>query len=182
MELKVTTLEGKEAGSVQLSDAISGLEPRADIIQRCVQWQLNKRQAGTHKAQGRADIARTGKKLYKQKGTGSARHGSARVPQFRGGGRAFGPLMRTHAHGLPKKLRALALKHALSAKAKEGQIMVFAEARSAAAKTKTLKTSFAKLGLTNALIIDGTKLETAFQLAARNIPQIDILPVQGINV
>ena len=113
MELKVTTLEGKEAGSVQLSDAIFGLEPRADIIQRCVQWQLNKRQAGTHKTQGRADVWRTGKKMYKQKGTGGARHGSARVPQFRGGGRAFGPVVRSHATDLPKKVRALALKHAL---------------------------------------------------------------------
>ena len=101
MELKVTTLEGKEAGSVQLSDEIFGLEPRKDIIQRCVQWQLNKRQAGTHKAQGRADVWRTGKKMYKQKGTGGARHGSARVPQFRGGGRAFGPVVRSHATDLP---------------------------------------------------------------------------------
>src|SRR5207249_1746460 len=124
MELKVTTLEGKEAGSVQLSDAIFGLEPRADIIQRCVQWQLNKRQAGTHKTQGRADVWRTGKKMYKQKGTGGARHGSARVPQFRGGGRAFGPVVRSHATDLPKKVRALALKHALSAKAKDGGLIV----------------------------------------------------------
>ena len=124
MELKVTTLEGKEAGSVQLSDAIFGLEPREDIIQRCVQWQLNKRQAGTHKAKGRADVWRTGKKMYKQKGTGGARHGSARVPQFRGGGRAFGPVVRSHATDLPKKVRALALRHALSAKAKDGGLIV----------------------------------------------------------
>ena len=117
MELKVTTLEGKEAGSVQLSDEIFGLEPRKDIIQRCVNWQLAKRQAGTHKTQGRADVWRTGKKMYKQKGTGGARHGSARVPQFRGGGRAFGPVVRSHAFALPKKVRALALRHALSAKA-----------------------------------------------------------------
>ena len=110
MELKVTTLEGKEAGSVQLSDAIFGLEPRKDIIQRCVNWQLAKRQAGTHKTQGRADVWRTGKKMYKQKGTGGARHGSARVPQFRGGGRAFGPVVRSHAFALPKKVRALALQ------------------------------------------------------------------------
>ena len=109
MELKVTTLEGNAAGSVQLSDEIFGLEPRQDIIARCVQWQLNKRQAGTHKAKGRAEIWRTGKKMYKQKGTGGARHGSARVPQFRGGGRAFGPVVRSHATDLPKKIRALAL-------------------------------------------------------------------------
>ncbi len=124
MELKVTTLEGKAAGSVELSDAIFGLEPRKDIIQRCVQWQLDKRQAGTHKAQGRADVWRTGKKMYKQKGTGGARHGSARVPQFRGGGRAFGPVVRSHATDLPKKVRALALRHALSAKAKDGGLIV----------------------------------------------------------
>src|SRR6202521_947796 len=128
MALNVTTLEGKAAGSVQLSDEIFGLEPRKDIIQRCVNWQLAQRQAGTHKTLGRADIWRTGKKLYKQKGTGSARHGSARVPQFRGGGRAFGPVVRSHAHDLPKKLRALALRHALSAKAKDGGIVVSAQA------------------------------------------------------
>src|SRR5512140_1376987 len=124
MELKVTTLEGKEAGSVQLSDEIFGLEPRKDIMQRCVQWQLNKRQAGTHKAKGKAEIWRTGKKMYKQKGTGSARHGSARINLFRGGGRSFGPTPRSHAHDLPKKVRALALRHALSAKAKDGGIIV----------------------------------------------------------
>src|SRR5437868_15195212 len=117
MELKIISLEGKESGSVKLSDAIFGLEPRKDLIQRCVNWQLAKRQRGTHKAKGRAEINRTGKKMYKQKGTGGARHGSARVPQFRGGGRAFGPVVRSHAIELPKKVRALALRHALSAKA-----------------------------------------------------------------
>src|SRR5215472_15378967 len=142
MELKVTTLEGKAAGSVNLSDEIFGLEPRADIIARCVQWQLNKRQAGTHKAKGRAEIWRTGKKMYKQKGTGSARHGSARVPQFRGGGRAFGPVVRSHATDLPKKVRALALKHALSAKAKDGDLVVIEAAKLEAAKTKALMGTF----------------------------------------
>jgi large subunit ribosomal protein L4 len=182
MKVDITSLDGENAGSIDLDDAIFGLAPREDLIARMVRYQLAKRRAGTHETLGRSDIARTGKKLYKQKGTGSARHGSARVPQFRGGGRAFGPVVRTHAHGLPKKLRALALKHALSAKAKEGHIMVFAEARSADAKTKSLKTSFAKLGLVNALIVDGAEPEKNFQLAARNIPQIDVLPVQGINV
>src|SRR6202140_4913656 len=138
MELKVTTLEGKAAGSVQLSDEIFGLEPRKDIIQRCVNWQLAKRQAGTHKTQGRADVWRTGKKMYKQKGTGGARHGSARVPQFRGGGRAFGPVVRSHATDLPKKVRALALRHALSAKAKDGDLIVIESARLEADKTKAL--------------------------------------------
>jgi large subunit ribosomal protein L4 len=182
MELKVTTLEGKEAGSVQLSDAIFGLEPRADIIQRCVQWQLNKRQAGTHKTQGRADVWRTGKKMYKQKGTGGARHGSARVPQFRGGGRAFGPVVRSHATDLPKKVRALALKHALSAKAKDGGLIVLDKATVKDGRTGMLRKNFAKLGLTSALIIDGAQIEANFALAARNIPNIDVLPVQGINV
>ena len=182
MELKVTTLEGKAAGSVNLSDAIFGLEPRTDIIQRCVIWQLAKRQAGTHKAKGRAEIWRTGKKMYKQKGTGGARHGSARVPQFRGGGRAFGPVVRSHAIDLPKKVRALALKHALSAKAKDGGLVVIDNAAVAEAKTKVLAAQFAGLGFSNALIIDGAEPNAGFQQAARNIPNIDVLPVQGINV
>ena len=182
MELKVTTLEGKAAGSVELSDAIFGLEPRKDIIQRCVNWQLAKRQAGTHKAQGRADVWRTGKKMYKQKGTGGARHGSARVPQFRGGGRAFGPVVRSHAFDLPKKVRALALRHALSAKAKDGGLIVIESAMLEAAKTKALVGHFSGLGLTNALIIDGAQVHDGFAIAARNIPNIDVLPVQGINV
>jgi large subunit ribosomal protein L4 len=182
MELKVTTLEGKEAGSVQLSDEIFGLEPRKDIIQRCVNWQLAKRQAGTHKTQGRADVWRTGKKMYKQKGTGNARHGDKSVPLWRGGGKAFGPKPRSHAIDLPKKVRALALKHALSAKAKAGEIVVLDKVESKDGKTKGLKESFGKLDLTNALIIDGAEIEPAFARAARNIPNIDVLPVQGINV
>src|SRR5438132_12747993 len=182
MELTVTTLEGKAAGSVQLSDEIFGLEPRKDIIQRCVNWQLAKRQAGTHKVQGRADVWRTGKKMYKQKGTGGARHGSARVPQFRGGGRAFGPVVRSHAFALPKKVRALALRHALSAKAKDGGLIVIESATLEAAKTKALVGHFSGLGLTNALIIDGAQVHNGFAAAARNIPNIDVLPIQGINV
>ncbi len=148
MDLKVTTLEGKDAGSVTLNEAIFGLEPRKDIIQRCVNWQLAKRQAGTHKTKGRAEIWRTGKKMYKQKGTGGARHGSARVPQFRGGGRAFGPVVRSHAFALPKKVRALALRHALSAKAKDGGIVVIENADMKDAKTKALIGHFSGLGLT----------------------------------
>ncbi len=118
MDIKIKTLAGAEAGSVTLADEIFGLEPREDILQRMVRYQLAKRQQGTHQSLGRAEIARTGAKLYKQKGTGRARHGSARAPQFRGGGKAHGPVSRSHAHDLPKKVRALALKHALSAKAK----------------------------------------------------------------
>src|SRR3978361_2106640 len=155
MELQVTTLEGKAAGSVELSDAIFGLEPRKDIIQRCVQWQLNKRQAGTHKTQGRADVWRTGKKMYKQKGTGGARHGSARVPQFRGGGRAFGPVGRARAFAVPKKVRARALRHALSAKAKDGGLIVIESATLEAAKTKALIGHFSGICLTPAVMIDG---------------------------
>jgi large subunit ribosomal protein L4 len=182
MKIDITSLDGEAAGSMDLNDAIFGLVPREDLIARMVRYQLAKRRAGTPQTLGRADIWRTGKKLYKQKGTGSARHGSARVPQFRGGGRAFGPVVRSHAHDLPKKLRALALKHALSAKAQDGAIIVWQEARAADAKTKSLKASLVKLGLTNALIVDGAELEANFCLAARNIPQIDVLPVQGINV
>lgn len=182
MKIDVTSLDGEAAGSIELDDSIFGLEPREDLIARMVRYQLAKRRAGTHKALGRAEIARTGKKMYKQKGTGSARHGSARVPQFRGGGRAFGPVVRSHAHDLPKKVRALALKHALSAKAQDGEILVWADAKVAEAKTKGLKASFAKLGLTSALIVDGAEPEPNFELAARNIPQIDVLPIQGINV
>ncbi len=182
MELKVTTLEGTAAGSVTLPDAIFGLEPRKDLIQRCIHWQLAKRQAGTHKAKGRAEIWRTGKKMYKQKGTGGARHGSARVPQFRGGGRAFGPVVRSHAIDLPKKVRALALKHALSAKAKDGGLIIIENASLKDAKTKALAGHFEKLGFVSALIIDGAEVNEGFRNAARNIPNIDVLPIQGINV
>ena len=182
MELKVTSLDGKESGSVTVSDAIFGLEPRADIIHRCVVWQLAKRQAGTHAVKNRADIHRTGKKMYRQKGTGSARHGSARVNLFRGGGRSFGPHPRSHEIGLPKKMRTLALKHALSAKAKDGGLVVIDSAQLKEAKTKALVGSFSGLGLTNALIIDGAELSNGFATAARNIPNIDVLPIQGINV
>jgi large subunit ribosomal protein L4 len=182
MDMKITTLEGKEAGSVSLSDAIFGLEPRVDIIQRCVNWQLARRQRGTHKTKDRSEIWRTGKKMYGQKGTGGARHGSARVPQFRGGGRAFGPVVRSHAIDLPKKVRALALKHALSSKAKDGGIIVIDKASLTDAKTKMLAAQFGKMSLANALIIDGAELEANFANAARNIPNIDVLPIQGINV
>src|SRR5262245_48341151 len=182
MELKVTSLDGKESGSVTVSDAIFGLEPRADIIHRCVVWQLAKRQAGTHAVKNRADINRTGKKMYAQKGTGQARHGSGRVNLFRGGGRSFGPLVRGHEHGLPKKVRALALRHALSSKAKDGGLIILDKATIKDGKTKELAASFEKLGLDSALIIDGAEIDTSFRAAARNIPHIDVLPVQGINV
>ena len=182
MEIKITTLEGKAAGSADLPDAIFGLEPRSDILQRCVNWQLAKRQRGTHKTKGRSEINRTGKKMYRQKGSGGARHGPASVVQFRGGGRVFGPVVRSHAIDLPKKVRALALRHALSAKAKDGGIVLIDKASVKDAKTKVLAQQLDKLGLANALIIDGSEVEANFRSAARNIPNIDVLPVQGINV
>ena len=183
MQVEITNLSGGgDGGSVELDDAIFGLEPRADLLQRCVRWQLAKRQAGTHAVKNRSDINRTTKKLYKQKGTGNARHGAASAPQFRGGGRAFGPQVRSHAHDLPKKVRALALKHALSAKAKGASLIVVDDVRLEEAKTKALKQRFGELGLSNALIIGGAEIDVNFGRAARNIPDIDVLPVQGINV
>ncbi len=182
MKIDVTSFDGQAAGSIELSDEVFGLEPREDLISRMIRWQLAKRRAGTHAVKNRADIARTGKKIHKQKGTGGARHGSARAPQFRGGGRSFGPQVRSHEHDLTKKVRQLALKHALSAKAKDGGIVVWESASLAEPKTKLLKSGFDKAGLTNALIIDGAALEKNFALAARNIPQIDVLPVEGANV
>jgi large subunit ribosomal protein L4 len=182
VQIDITSLDGASAGSIELDDAIFGLEPRADLIARMVRYQLAKRRSGTHAVKNRADIWRTGKKMYKQKGTGGARHGSGRVPQFRGGGRAFGPVVRSHEHDLPKKVRALALCHALSAKAKDGGIIVWTNAEVAEPKTKALQQKFAELGFHSALIVDGAKPQENFRRAARNIPQIDVLPVQGINV
>jgi large subunit ribosomal protein L4 len=181
VKIDITSFDGETAGSIELADEVFGLEPRADLIHRMIRWQLAKRRAGTHAVKNRADIARTGKKMYKQKGTGGARHGSARVPQFRGGGRAFGPQVRSHEHDLTKKVKTLALKHALSAKAKDGAIVVWEKAELSEPKTKLLRVGFGKSGLTNALIIDGAPQEN-FTLAARNLPAIDVLPIEGINV
>jgi len=182
MKIAVTTLAGADAGSVELDEAVFGLEPRVDILHRMVRYQLAKRQQGTHQAQERSTINRTTKKMYKQKGTGGARHGSAKAPQFRGGGRAFGPVTRSHAHDLPKQVRVLALKHALSAKLRDGGIIILDKAEIDAPKTKGLVETFGKMGWSNALIIGGAALQYNFVLAARNIPNIDVLPVQGINV
>ena len=182
MKIDVTSFDGQTAGSIELSDEVFGLEPRADLIFRMIRWQLAKRRAGTHAVKNRAEIARTGKKMYKQKGTGGARHGSARVPQFRGGGRAFGPQVRSHEHDLTKKVKALALKHALSAKAKDGAIVIWENAQLAEPKTKLLKAGFDKTGLASALIIDGAAPQINFALAARNLPKIDVLPIEGVNV
>lgn len=181
MELSVTTLEGKAAGKVTLSDEVFGLDPRKDILTRMVRYQLAKRQAGTHFAKTRSELEATGKKFVRQKGSGGARHGDRKVPQFRGGGKAFGPNVRDHAHDLPKKIRSLALKHALSSKVKSESLIILDEAKSDG-KTKTLKGAFGNLGLANALVIGGAELDSGFALASRNIPNVDVLPVQGINV
>ncbi|GGF79826.1 MULTISPECIES: 50S ribosomal protein L4 [Rhizobiaceae] len=182
MEFNVKTLEGKDAGKVSLSDAIFGLDPREDILARMVRYQLAKKQQGTHQTLTRGEVSRTGSKMYKQKGTGRARHHSARAPQFRGGGKAHGPVSRSHAFDLPKKVRALALRHALSAKLKSEDLIVIDDLVATEAKTKALVGTFASLGLTNALVIGGAELDSNFKLAAQNIPNIDVLPVQGINV
>jgi large subunit ribosomal protein L4 len=182
MELEVKTLDGGSAGTVALADEIFGLEPRADILHRVVRWQLAKRQAGTHHAMTRNEVNRTGKKMYRQKGTGGARHGDKKAPQFRGGGKAFGPVPRSHEHDLPKKVRVLGLKLALSAKAAGASILVIDSASTDVAKTKALREKLTALGLTNALIVDGAEPQEAFRLAARAIPDVDVLPIQGINV
>lgn len=182
MKIDVTTLEAKKAGSVDLTDEVFALEPRTDILHRMVAWQLAKRQAGTHKTKGRSEIALTGKKFVKQKGSGGARHGDRKAPQFRGGGKAFGPVVRSHAFDLPKKVRSLALKLALSAKAKSDNLVILDEAKLAEPKTKAAKDAFEKLGLKSVLVIDGAELDANFALAARNLPNVDVLPVQGINV
>jgi large subunit ribosomal protein L4 len=182
MKADVTTLAASKAGTVELSEAIFGLKPRADLIQRMVRYQLAKRRAGTHHAQDRSEVNVTGKKMYKQKGTGGARHGDKSVPQWRGGGKAHGPKPRDHAIELPKKVRALALRHALSAKVQAGEVVVLDKAESKDGKTTALRDQFAKLEWTNVLIIDGADLQAEFVRAARNLPNIDVLPVQGINV
>ncbi|KAA5801523.1 50S ribosomal protein L4 [Alkalicaulis satelles] len=183
MKIDVVKLDAGKAGSVELNADIFGIaEIRADLLQRCVKWQLSRRQAGTHKTKERSEIARTKKKMYKQKGTGGARHGARSAPIFVGGGVAHGPRVRSHATDLPKKVRALALRHALSAKAGGQQLIVLDEARLDAPKTRELADRFAKLGLTNALIIDGETLDENFARAARNLPRIDVLPAQGLNV
>jgi len=181
MKVSVITLDNKAAGDVTLADAVFGIEPRADIMARVVNWQLAKRRAGTHKVQIRSEIARTGAKLFRQKGTGNARHGAASSNIFRGGGVVHGPVVRDHGHSLQKKVRALGLKSALSAKARDGKLMVI-DALKSDGKTASLKGKLAKMGLENALIIGGETLDEKFQRAANNIPHIDVLPQAGINV
>lgn len=183
MELSVTTLDGKAAGKASLEDAIFGVEDiRSDILHRAVRWQLAKRQAGTHKTQTRSEVSVTTKKFVRQKGSGGARHGSRNAPIFVGGGVAHGPRVRSHAHDLPKKIRKLALAHALSSKVKDGTLIVLDAAEMKAPKTKDLRAKLEKLGAKNALIIGGVTLDENFAKAARNIPNVDVLPVMGLNV
>ena len=183
MKLDVIKLDASKAGSVDVSDLVFGIEDiRSDILSRVVNWQLAKRRAGTHKVQTRNENSRTGKKMYKQKGSGGARHGSRRAPQFVGGSRAFGPVVRSHAFDLPKKVRALGLRHALSSKIKSGSLIVLDQAVVETPKTQSLLASFEKLGLKNALFITGTEVDANFALASRNIPNIDVLPTAGLNV
>jgi large subunit ribosomal protein L4 len=183
MKVDVVHLSADKKGSIELDDAVFGIqEIRGDILQRMVRYQLSKRQAGTHATLSRSNVRRTTKKLYKQKGTGGARHGSRNAPIFVGGGTAHGPHPHSHAHDLPKKVRALAMKHALSSKVKDAALIVLDEAQLGTGKTKELTTRLRELGIENALVIGGETLDEGFARAARNIPNIDVLPLAGLNV
>ncbi|MAS45045.1 LSU ribosomal protein L4P [Albimonas donghaensis] len=182
MKTEVVTLDAGAAGEIELDDAIFGLEPRADILHRVVRWQLAKRQAGTHKTKSRGELSYSTKKIYRQKGTGGARHGDKAVSQFRHGATTKGPVVRSHAHDLPKKVRKLGLKLALSAKAKGGKLVIIEKAELEQAKTKALQSGFEKLGLKKALVVDGAEIQANFRLAAQNIADVDVLPSQGANV
>jgi large subunit ribosomal protein L4 len=183
MKLDVVTLDAGKAGSIELPDDIFGIEDiRGDILQRVVTWQLAKRRSGNHKIQVRNEVSRTGKKMYKQKGTGGARHGSRRAAQFVGGAKAHGPVVRSHAFGMNKKFRALGLRHALSSKAQAGTLIVLDAIKIDGPKTAALRARFDKLGWKNVLIIAGPEVDGAFKLAARNIPNVDVLPNAGLNV
>jgi len=181
MKLDVIKLDGGKAGSVNLDEALFGLEPRADILHRVVRWQRNNAQAGTHKVKTRSEVKYSTKKIYRQKGTGGARHGARSAPIFRGGGIYKGPVVRSHGHDLPKKVRALGLKLALSAKAKAGELVVIDEA-AGAMKTSALAKQVSAMGWKRALIIDGASVNEDFMQAARNIEGLDILPSMGANV
>jgi len=182
MKLDVISLENKKAGSVDLDESIFGLDVRSDLLARAVNWQLAKRRAGTHAVKGRSDVSGGGKKPFKQKGTGSARQGTSRAPQMRGGGTVFGPTQRSYEHKLPKKVRKLALKTALSAKQASGKLVVVDTATLKAPKTADLNKKLAKLGWGSALVIDGAEVNENFALAAGNIIGVDVLPSQGANV
>ena len=181
MKTKVLNLDSTDAGEIELNDSIFGLEPRKDLIQRVIVWQLAKRRAGTHKVLTRGEINRTKKKVYKQKGTGQARHGARSAPLFVGGAKAMGPVQHSHEFDLPKKVRALGLRHALSSKAKSGSLVVLGSVKSDAIKTKALAAHFGKLGVSSALIVDG-EFDKNFSLSARNLSHVALLPAAGLNV
>ena len=181
MDLKVTTLDGKAAGSVTLNKDIFGLEPRTDLIQRCIVWQLAKRRAGTRKTKTRGEINRTTKKWYRQKGTGSARHGARSAPQFVGGGKAMAPVLRSHEFDLPKKVRAAGLCHALSSKAKDSKLIVLDQASVDSIKASALAKRLNKIASSGMLIVDGT-FDQKFALSARNLANVALVPVAGLNV
>ncbi len=182
MKMQVMTLENKAAGEQELEDSVFGLTPRKDILQRVVEWQRAKARAGTHKTKTRSEVSGTGKKPFKQKGTGNARQGTLRAPQHEGGGRAHGPVVRSHAFSLNKKVRTLGLRHALSAKVAEGKLLLIDNAEVKEAKTAALAKRFTALGLTKPLIIGGDVVNEAFAKAARNIKGVDVLPTAGANV
>ena len=182
MKCPVTTLDNKKAGEIDLDDAVFGLPARKDILARLVNWQLAKRRAGTHKVKTRGEVSGSTRKLFRQKGTGNARMGSARTSQRRGGGTVFGPVVRDHGHDLNKKVRKLGLKTALSAKVAEGKLIVVDDVAVAAPKTGDLAKKFAALGWSSVLIIDAAQVDGAFAKAARNLPLVDVLPQQGANV
>lgn len=182
MKVAVVTLENKAAGELELADAIFGLEPRKDILQRVVEWQRAKARAGTHKTKTRAEVSGTGKKPFKQKGSGNARQGTLRGPHQEGGGRAHGPVVRDHGYSLNKKVRSLGLKHALSAKVAEGKLIVVDALALKEAKTKTVSANFKKLGLTKPLFISGEQVDASFAKAINNLIGHDALPAQGANV
>jgi large subunit ribosomal protein L4 len=182
MKTTVKNLENMEVGTIDLLDDVFGVTPRRDILTRVINWQLAKRRSGNHKAKVISEVSGTSKKPWAQKGTGRARQGSLRSPQFRKGGVIFGPVVRDHAHDLPKKVRQLALRMALASKQQDGKLIILDTAKLDSHKTKALIEKFAKLGLSSALIIDGSNLDVNFSKAARNIPHIDVLPEQGANV
>lgn len=182
MKCDVISLDNKKVGDIDLIDAVFGVDVRADILARTVNWQLAKRRAGTHKARTRSEIRGGGRKPFRQKGTGRARQGTSRAPQHRGGGAVFGPRVRSHAHGLPKRVRRLALKTALSAKRADGKLVVLDSAQLKEGKTGPLAKLLAKLGWTSALVIDGAQVDVNFARAAANIVGIDVLPSRGANV
>ncbi|MGH6828331.1 MAG: 50S ribosomal protein L4 [Rhizomicrobium sp.] len=181
MKAKILNLDNQAAGDMELSDGIFGLEPRVDLIQRVVVWQLAKRRSGQHRVLTRGEINRTKHKVYKQKGTGQARHGARSAPLFVGGAKAMGPVAHSHEFDLPKKVKVLGLKHALSAKAKDGQLLVLDEVKSKEIKTKTLARQFGLLKLKRALVVD-REFDRNFEMSARNLAEVSLLSVAGINV